>query len=514
MVAVVTSVISFSATAVDLETLVMPGPVIELHADIEADCRQCHTPFARGQQRALCLACHKDVGKDMRDKGGFHGRSERARADECAACHTEHEGRAANVIGLEPDNFNHRLADFHLDGAHLETACEECHVPAKKHRDAPLLCFDCHTGDDEHEGGLGTECESCHQTTAWPDTGYDHGKETGYALTGKHGDTGCVSCHVKHNYQDTPTECYGCHRSDDTHEGLNGEDCAFCHVSRSWQESLFDHTAQTDFPLLGRHDEIACVDCHVGNKFETKNEPTCIGCHRQDDEHEGLNGETCGDCHDATQWSAVSFDHALDAGFPLRGQHGEIACTACHTAPVHEVETGSACIDCHGNDDPHADQLGQSCGDCHNEQDWKTVVVFDHGLTEFPLIGQHRQTDCGQCHETARFRDASTDCRGCHRAEDSHKGRLGATCESCHSPADWSFWTFDHNSQTEYALDGAHLDLYCEACHTRAGEDVLQLPQACISCHRGDDVHRGDFGRDCERCHTTQSFHAIDGGRR
>ena len=33
--------------AVSFETLVMPGPVVAAHADIEKDCRKCHEPFRK-----------------------------------------------------------------------------------------------------------------------------------------------------------------------------------------------------------------------------------------------------------------------------------------------------------------------------------------------------------------------------------------------------------------------------------------------------------------------------------
>jgi hypothetical protein len=34
----------------------------------------------------------------------------------------------------------------------------------------------------------------------------------------------------------------------------------------------------------------------------------------------------------------------------------------------------------------------------------------------------------------------------------------------------------------------------------------ITLSQACISCHAADDVHNGQFGIGCSRCHTTESF--------
>ena len=46
------------AAAIDLEKILMPGPVIRGHADVEAECGRCHAPFAKQAQDPLCLACH------------------------------------------------------------------------------------------------------------------------------------------------------------------------------------------------------------------------------------------------------------------------------------------------------------------------------------------------------------------------------------------------------------------------------------------------------------------------
>lgn len=34
----------------------------------------------------------------------------------------------------------------------------------------------------------------------------------------------------------------------------------------------------------------------------------------------------------------------------------------------------------------------------------------------------------------------------------------------------------------------------------------MTLSRDCVSCHRIDDVHDGQFGRDCGRCHGSESF--------
>lgn len=494
------------AHAVDLERLVMPGPVIAGHADVEADCDQCHVAFSRNRQRDLCVACHEDVARDLAEGEGFHGLDAKASADTCASCHTEHEGRDADVIELDTEAFDHELTDFALMGAHLETECTDCHTEETKYREAPQACFDCHEEDDEHRGGLGQECADCHKPTEWPETSFDHEEQSGYALLGGHADAECLACHVDYRFENTPTDCYACHVEDDPHEGLNGKDCAFCHTVRDWEQLLFDHAKETGFALLGRHDEIACNDCHAGGKFDEPLEQECVSCHLADDEHEGLNGTACGDCHTSEDWQRTTFDHSADTAFPLLGAHVEAACADCHESPAQEVAPPSNCFGCHAEDDPHDGQEGEDCGSCHDEEDWQKNVAFDHDLTIFPLIGKHRDAGCTDCHETPRFRDAQEQCVNCHLEDDTHAGSLGLACGTCHNPNDWSFWLFDHARQTRFVLDGAHADLVCEACHTRPLEQqTLQFGQ-CLSCHRADDIHGGEFGSDCERCHSTSTF--------
>lgn len=494
------------AGAVELETLVMPGPVIEGHADTEADCRSCHVAFSRERQRTLCLDCHEDVGADIKAGEGFHGRDPSAREDKCASCHTDHEGRDADIIGLDEQAFDHERTDFVLIGAHLEAECADCHEPAEKFREAATTCYACHQDDDEHEGGLGEDCADCHKPTEWTDTSFDHEAETGYALLGGHADVPCLSCHVDHQYKDTSAECYSCHRDDDEHDGLNGTDCAYCHVVRNWQDLLFDHARETEFPLLGRHEEIACGDCHTGNKFEVELDSQCIACHRDDDEHEGRNGEACGDCHNTSDWAESLFDHDRETGFALLGKHAEIVCADCHTGPVHEVKLESECIACHRDDDEHQGEQGEACGDCHNAQGWTVAVRFDHDLTSFPLLGLHQDAACTDCHESKRFREAPEACVDCHRDDDEHEATLGPDCADCHNPAGWKLWVFDHNTRTDFVLDGAHDGLACGACHQEPVVDEFRMASTCAGCHRQDDVHRGEFGADCERCHNTRTF--------
>ena len=99
-----------------LEKLLMPGELSLAHSDVESDCGSCHDRSDKSRQRQLCLACHEEVAADVASKAGFHGRAA-ARA-QCHACHAEHKGRAADIVGLSPEAFDHARTDFALAGAH------------------------------------------------------------------------------------------------------------------------------------------------------------------------------------------------------------------------------------------------------------------------------------------------------------------------------------------------------------------------------------------------------------
>ncbi len=502
-----------NAAATSIETLVMPGPVIQDHAEFEENCSLCHTAFSKSLQRDRCLDCHdhQEIAEDINTREGFHGRFSPARNSECSSCHTEHEGRDADIIRLDDETFDHQFTDFPLKGSHEPAACDGCHKPNEKHRIAVSDCFGCHENDDNHDGNLDENCSSCHQETNWQDTNFDHSQETDFALTGAHKENECNLCHINQKYESTPTDCYSCHRIDDIHNGGNGTDCETCHGTKSWDDSAFDHARETDFALEGKHTEISCESCHVTSKFDDPLEQSCISCHRSDDDHQGLNGEECSSCHKPDKWAKNFFDHDKETEFLLVGHHKDQSCQACHKGPVFEVPLEVGCVNCHRNDDVHQGNQGTGCGVCHQESGWNDNVSFDHDFTAFPLIGLHAVAPCEACHLSAGFQETGNQCVDCHAGEDPHKGGLGTECNSCHNPNDWQLWEFDHNASTDFILDGAHTDLTCRSCHEGSGDFRAAVSTACAGCHRRDDVHSGQFGSDCSRCHTTSSF--IDPGK-
>jgi Cytochrome c3/Cytochrome c7 and related cytochrome c len=438
------------SAAQDIESLVMPGPVSEAHVEAESECANCHQRFKKSAQRELCLDCHEDVAEDLAGGSGFHGRNPDVGTEQCSDCHTEHEGRDADILGLDEDNFDHQFTDFELLGKHADVACADCHTQ-EKHRDAPSDCVGCHRDDDVHKETMGSDCADCHNALDWTDAEFDH-ETTGWPLLGKHAEVACNDCHEDQTYLGAPSNCFGCHAEDDAHDGRSGNRCEDCHSPTSWNDSRFDHTRDTDFPLLGKHALLTCDDCHSENPFSDQIDSGCISCHLEDDSHEGHNGENCESCHAFDDWAESTFDHDTDTDYVLRGGHRDVACNDCHIEPIFEQSPGTACADCHLDDDAHDGTLGTDCAACHTEVSWEDAVFFDHDLTSFPLLGAHSDVECEDCHKDKAFASTESDCVSCHREDDVHDGHFHERCGDCHNPVDWKIWTFDHDVQTVIAV--------------------------------------------------------------
>ena len=498
------AVFATSARGGQLERLLMPGELSSAHMDLEVNCDKCHDNSDKSRQRQLCLDCHKDVAGDVATKAGFHGRA--VAHAQCNACHSEHKGRKADIVGFTPETFDHARTDYLLDGAHASATCETCHKTGKKYRAAPRRCIDCHRDDDMHAGKLGTDCAKCHETARFTTAKFDHAK-TKFPLRDAHAKVACFACHRDPTYKGAPARCVDCHASDDVHRGSRGPDCASCHGTVDWKQNRFDHVKASDYALLGKHAKLACDSCHRGGDLKAELPRECSGCHLTVDLHSGRFGTVCADCHEQDKWAVAAFDHEKRAKIALRGAHAKVDCHGCHTGVLKQQKMPKDCVGCHGVDDVHKGSMGRDCQSCHKETGWRDEVKFDHDLSKFPLVGLHVDVPCEECHASRAYRDAPDQCFACHKAKDVHKGKLKEDCGSCHNPNGWDFWQFDH-STTHFALTGAHSRLGCRDCHRKPDHD-LSLPGECASCHRADDIHDGQFGRDCGRCHGTESFNRL-----
>ncbi|MFV2059035.1 MAG: cytochrome C [Gammaproteobacteria bacterium] len=506
--------------AADIETILMPGKVIDGHKKWEDTCSKCHKVFGELGQSKLCLACHDKIESDIKKKRGYHGRYSQVKRQECRACHTDHIGRDGDIVKLDKETFDHHLTDFKLKGTHKTVDCRLCHKKKIPYRETKSKCVSCHKKDDPHKKRLGKKykgkCVKCHQESGWDKNKFDHNK-TKFKLKYKHKKVTCATCHPNDRFLKTPKSCYSCHRLNDIHRGGNGKKCVDCHNPRGWKKVKFDHDADTTFKLEGRHKDITCIDCHrdekdgrldIKKRKKKKKARQCYSCHKQDDEHKGTFGKKCQTCHGVKNWWVKrKFQHDRDTKFKLKGKHKKADCNDCHRGGnVYKEKLKQTCYTCHKVDDTHKGQQGKKCQTCHNEKGWRTKVKFEHDITNFPLIGLHAITPCEECHLTNSFKDVKIQCFSCHEEDDNHKRTLGENCNKCHNPNDWNLWRFNHDKQTKFKIDGKHKKLICNNCHKTPTKKLQSEPRTCIRCHASDDEHNGSFGNNCKQCHTTESF--------
>lgn len=83
------------------------------------------------------------------------------------------------------------------------------------------------------------------------------------------------------------------------------------------------------------------------------------------------------------------------------------------------------------------------------------------------------------------------ECRACHT---EHKGAHAQLTD---------FSLFDHDC-TGFKLTGKHRAVACASCHT--GVSYKGVAHSCQACHAEPESHRGRYGTDCARCHTTEQW--------
>ena len=203
--------------------------------------------------------------------------------------------------------------------------------------------------------------------------------------------------------------------------------------------------------------------------------------------------EECSRCHEP--WRGVKIER----------------CESCHTAVAENRRTNSSL---HGHLPGAA-----SCQECHTDHKGRlssmttfNLQEFEHSLvTEFSLklhlVNYNGDAfSCIDCHGSDQFDRHLIDCQSCHIDHDSelmvyHVALYGDDCLGCHDGID-SMIGFDHD--TIFTLDGAHADLQCGSCHETP--IISGTPNECVGCHEEPEIHKGLFGLDCVRCHTSVAW--------
>jgi len=484
-------------------------PLEGSHADVS--CAKCHPKALfnlKPSDPDNCANCHESP-----HDGHLYGKKD------CSWCHSP------SYRALDKFKFDHdKRTKFDLGGKHRTLKCYDCHTKKLGERKPDRACEECHADDNKHGdrfkefGKPLPKCASCHPSSDWKPSVFNHDKNTRFELTGRHAEVGCRSCHRGKGPDDferfnaARVGCMGCHQHKNVHEDdpsrQDDKRCLDCHsdageVEMKKEAVKIYHGPKSRFPLVKAHKFVKCVQCHPK---ETKNTPMECGarCH-QDSLHEGTLGDECSRCHSPGIWDAVRFDHTDDTDWPLQGLHKKIPqCEDCHGKARKYDGTPKNCSadGCHAQDDAHKGRLGDTCDKCHKETGEN---VFNHNqMSRYKLDGKHLTVRCSDCHPSVTFKPRPVDCYGCHPEPNVHKGQYGTVCEQCHSTA-----TFEDikplHDVGDFALKGAHDQLPCERCH-KDSRPLQGSGNLCLNCHRQDDVHSNSLSPRCGECHSQWSF--------
>lgn len=180
------------------------------HAEVE--CESCHQNNVFKGTPQDCYSCHQ---KDDEHRG--------ANGTDCVTCHSP--------SSWEDASFDHSI--FPLTGGHASVECRQCHTTGS-FAAIPADCLSCHAEPMKHAGQFGTDCATCHSTTAWSPATFNEN----HVFPLNHGESGAVSCKTCHPSSYTTYTCYGCHehnesniRSEHNEEGIsNFQNCVECHA--------------------------------------------------------------------------------------------------------------------------------------------------------------------------------------------------------------------------------------------------------------------------------------------
>jgi hypothetical protein len=229
--------------------------------------------------------------------------------------------------------------------------------------------------------------------------------------------------------------------------------------------------------------------------------------------------EQCQTCHvehqgreaSITDFAYQNIDHELMANFSL-AQHGlnfdgvPMTCEGCHGKESFTKDTLD-CISCHVNEDheymaAHIDLYGSTCVPCHDGRD--TMANYQHE-DDYPLDGEHQNTDCLVCHTNQIYAGTTRECAGCHEEPEIHLGIFGLKCERCHVAMAWLPAQLTvHTFLVDHGIEEQTENMTCETCHV---DSYTIYP--CYSCHEPqemEDYHAEidiEAFENCVDCHPT-----------
>jgi len=203
-------------------------------AHLAVVCSQCHVNGQYSGTPTACFSCHQVDYQRATNPNHVAGNF----SQECSSCHT--------TAAWQPATFDHNRTRFPLQGAHVTTACTQCHLN-NRYAGTPTDCFACHQADFQRPTNpnhvtlnFSHDCTVCHTMTAWLPATFDHDSQYFRIYSGKHRGKwqSCATCHVNAaNYK--IFECIFCHehnqtKMDQEHRNRSGyqynsQSCYRCH---------------------------------------------------------------------------------------------------------------------------------------------------------------------------------------------------------------------------------------------------------------------------------------------
>jgi len=199
-----------------------------------------------------------------------------------------------------------------------------------------------------------TEVQKIHQTNIFPEMKVDwrtHPDNIGHTLY-----PGCFRCHegnhVSREGKVLRKDCQLCHT-------IIGQETAVQKPTEVAAAETFNHP----WPLLGKHAQLSCNQCHWRGRGLS---PDCTTCHTRP-AGEPMATLPCSACHQKEQEvkpiaSCVSC-HPNRSELHLKPTHSATDCTLCHLPHQWSVSKREVCYSCHPDKSNHYAQ--GVCRDCH-----------------------------------------------------------------------------------------------------------------------------------------------------
>ncbi|MGB4970406.1 MAG: hypothetical protein WBO31_12800 [Saprospiraceae bacterium] len=215
-------------------------PIEGAHLQIANDCAICHNGNYNNTPNT-CEACH------MADYNGTTNPNHNAIGipTDCDMCHTANPG-------WMPATFPIHNQFWQLKGAHALIAndCDACHNG--NYNNTPNTCYGCHQSDyngttnpNHVSAQFPTDCELCHNETAWIPSTFNHDGMYFPIYSGKH--------------KDEWNQCVDCHTSPGNYSVFA---CITCHEHNKKSEVDKDHKNVTGYS----YNSNACYSCHPQGK--------------------------------------------------------------------------------------------------------------------------------------------------------------------------------------------------------------------------------------------------------